>query len=50
MMLGCGNGPVKRLLFHSEAPTGASGAKSDVDLLNRRGYTRAVNLYNRETL
>lgn len=22
----------------------------DVDLLNRRGYTRAVNLYNRETL
>lgn len=29
---------------------GPVGRNQDVDLLNRRGYTRAVNLYNRETL
>ncbi|EDX4802672.1 zinc-responsive transcriptional regulator, partial [Salmonella enterica subsp. enterica serovar Paratyphi A] len=29
---------------------GPAGRNQDVDLLNRRGYTRAVNLYNRETL
>ncbi len=34
-----------------EAPEqGPVGRNQDVDLLNRRGYTRAVNLYNRETL
>lgn len=29
---------------------GPVGRNQDVDLLNRRGYTRAVNLYNQETL